>query len=160
MEREHSFFEDNGASYSFGTPEGSGDNLGEQLEAIPNDEVLGAKQEEIRRSTRERLMNFLSGVCKGAKLGLEVVPGAQQLVQNLGIGSDLAQSPAKCLLVQVLDIAGGVRSFSAEKGIIKYDEDGNNKLRGVISDVNNFLAENKGLKLWLQGVINRASTQK
>jgi len=126
-------------------------------------EQQGEKLETIRQNTRDKLKNFFSKsmkrICEGAKDGFEAIPDIQQLIAHLDLENDLERNPVKRNLIEALNFAGGVHSYSVETGIIPRDQE-NNRLKKIIGGVNNFLEKNEGLKFWLQDVVKRATVIK
>lgn len=119
--------------------------------------------ETIRQNTRDKLKNFFSKsmkqICEGAMAGFETIPDIQQLITHLDLENDLEQNSVKRNLIEVLNFAGGVHSYSVETGIIPKDQE-NNRLKKIIGGANNFLEKNEGLKFWLQDVVKRTAVIK
>ncbi|MBI4779264.1 hypothetical protein HY797_02320 [Candidatus Falkowbacteria bacterium] len=119
------------------------------------------KSEEVKMETREKLRKFflqtLEQLRQTSKKVLGVIPDTQKLIDNLDISKDLEKNPAGKNLISALNIAGGIRSYSVEKGIIDDgDERENSGFKKIIGGVNSFLEKNEESKIWLQDVIRLA----
>lgn len=160
MEKESQFFRNTSNENS---PKDQEENLRNEKSYNEFAEQHGEKLETIRQDTRDKLKNFFSKsmkrICEGAKAGFAAVPDIQQLIAHLDLENDLEQNPVKKNLIEVLNFAGGVHSYSVETGVIPKDQE-NNRLKKIIGGVNNFLEKNEGLKFWLQDVVKRATAIK